>query len=624
MNMHRIPRTGISIIDRVSEKTSPLILFAAAMMTAILLSGCGGAATDSGSGDLSISLTDAAGDFAAYTVDVTALQLVNQDGTKVSALPTTTRVDFTQYANLSEFLTVASVPAGRYTQVILNLDFSNADIEVQDATGVRQATLQDAGGNPHTTLSSTLELDSGNPLVVAPGIPASLALDFDLSASNQVDFAQSPPVVQVEPFLIADLSLDGTREHRARGLLTNVDANAQTFEMHLRPFAVREREWGLITVATASDTHYEIDGVTYDGQAGIDQLGALADNAPVIVTGAITGKKQLAATEVLAGSSVPWYGKDVVKGTVIKRVGDTLTVRGHYIDRADGIAVFDSDIDITVDGLTKVTAPLSSQTAPDKDSISVGQAVTAFGTLDLSAAPYVLDSAGGDNLIRLNVTQLKATVGTANGTLLTSALAYIEGRRVEVFDFGGTGTTAADDSDPAAYDVDVGPLLSGTALPSGEIVEIRGFVAPYGQAGANGDFSAVSVIDLNQDPLGANMLLRWTGGASAPFSGIAGDAVVIDLGGVDNKNIRIAGVDVDLSGTPQLTLSAQDAEKGRYAIMMRGQPGIRLYHRFADFADALASFLNGGASVANLVAHGSYSAADTTLAGSVALVLMTR
>ena len=97
---------------------------------------------------------------------------------------------------------------------------------------------------------------------------------------------------------------------------------------------------------------------------------------------------------MLAGSSVPWNNKDVVQGTVIKRTGDILTVRGHYINRTDGIAIFNSDIDITVDDATRITAPLSNLTTLDKNSISVGQTVTALGTLNLSGSPYALDSTG--------------------------------------------------------------------------------------------------------------------------------------------------------------------------------------------------------------------------------------
>ena len=593
---------------------------------AALLTGCGGgSSSSSGSGDVSISLTDASGDFAAYSVDIASLQLVKQNGAKISALPTTTRVDFTRYTDLSELLAVATVPAGNYTRVILNLDYSNADVEVEDSAGVHKATLLNGNGAPlGSTVSVTLELASGNPLVIAPGVPASLALDFDLGASNQV-ITTNPAVVQVEPFLVADLSLDTGREHRARGLLKDVDSSAQTFEMHLRPFAARgNRNWGLVTVAASPTTHYEIDGAGYVGAAGLNQLGALQADTPLIVTGTVAGKKLLDATEVLAGSSVPWTNKDAVQGTVIKRTGDTLTVRGHYVNRTDGIAIFNSDIAVSVDSATKITAPLSNQTGLDKDSISVGQAITALGTLDLNSTPYALDSTGSANLVRMNVTQLKGIANNLNGGLLNTDLAYIEGRRIDLFDFSGTGTSSAEDSDPGSYDVDTGQLLAGTTIPGGDIVKVRGFVAPFGQASSAGDFSAIAVIDLNRDVLAANLALRWLGGTSSPFTGITADGIDIDLSGVDNGNLWLAGVGVDLSGTTAITLQPQDPANGHYAIKQRGQAGISFYKKFADFSAALTTALGDGAKVALVVAHGGYSSADAILNSSGALVLLTR
>jgi hypothetical protein len=292
---------------------------AAAALAALLVDGCGGGGSlgpSTSTGDVSVSLTDSIGDFASYTVDVTSLQLVKQNGTQVSALPNTARVDFTEYTDLSEFLTVASVPSGTYTRVVLNLDYRNADVEVQDSNGiVRKAALVDGNNQPLTTLSVTLDLASGAPLTIVPGVPASFALDFDLGVSNQVLVNTSTStVVQVEPFLIATLSLDTGREHRARGLLKDIDKTAQAFEMHLRPFAARQLEWGLITVNSATTTRYEIDGVGYVGASGLNQLATLSADTPLIVTGAVAGQKSLNATEVLAGSSVPWDSKDVVLG----------------------------------------------------------------------------------------------------------------------------------------------------------------------------------------------------------------------------------------------------------------------------------------------------------------------
>ena len=53
-----------------------------------------------------VAMTDADGDFLSYTVDVVSLKLKRPNGTVVETLPATTRIDFAQYVDLTEFLTV--------------------------------------------------------------------------------------------------------------------------------------------------------------------------------------------------------------------------------------------------------------------------------------------------------------------------------------------------------------------------------------------------------------------------------------------------------------------------------------------------------------------------------------
>lgn len=588
-----------------------------------VLAGCGGSSTassgSSGSGDVTVSMTDAPGDFLAYSVDVTALQFVKADGTTVSALPLTTRIDFTQYTDLSELFTVATVPSGVYTQVVMTLDYSNADVEVQDSAGnAQKATLVDDSGNPVTTLNVTLALPSTQPLTIKPGVPASLALDFDLSASNQV-LSESPAKVQVEPFLLADLSLDTTREHRARGLLQQVNSSAQTFQMQLRPFAIRQASWGKVTVSTNSNTLYEINGVHYSGSTGLQQLATLAANTAVIAEGTVSGTQQLSASEVLAGSSVPWSDKDVVEGTVIKRVGNELTVRGHYINRTDGIAVFNSDILVDVDGSTVVTRLEGDQSGLDSSVISVGQKVTAFGALSQSGSQYTLDSTGSGNRVHLNVTQMEANYTSQSGNLMTANVDYIEARLPSIFDFSGTGASSATDSNPAQYHVNVAGLsLSG--IGSGDILRVRGYVEPFGTVTTT-DFDAVSLIDLNQDNLAAGLVVRWSGGSASPFASIGSDSMVVNLSG-SSDSLRLAGVSVDISGQAQLTLSARTAGVGRFAIKVKGQHGITFYRNFSDFSAALQSQLSSGNTLLQLVSHGRYDSGSQTLTTAAALALV--
>ncbi|MGH8414925.1 MAG: DUF4382 domain-containing protein, partial [Gammaproteobacteria bacterium] len=197
-------------------------IFLTVLCLGLALAGCGGGnsgstgSTSTGSapancasptqqdqqGCVYVSITDAPGDFLTYTVNVTSLSLTRFDGVTVQMLPKSTTVDFAQYSNLTEFLTGVSMPPGKYVSGTITLDYSSADIQVQDVNGnAVQVTPVDQNGNPITgllTLTINLDTNSGA-LHVVPGIPRLLGVDFDLDASNQVNLSND--TVTVQPFL---------------------------------------------------------------------------------------------------------------------------------------------------------------------------------------------------------------------------------------------------------------------------------------------------------------------------------------------------------------------------------------------------------------------------------------
>ena len=63
-------------------------------------------------GTIAIAITDAEGDYDSYTVDVTSVVLQRSDGSVVETLPLSTRIDFSELTEVTEFLTIATVPAG--------------------------------------------------------------------------------------------------------------------------------------------------------------------------------------------------------------------------------------------------------------------------------------------------------------------------------------------------------------------------------------------------------------------------------------------------------------------------------------------------------------------------------
>jgi hypothetical protein len=276
---------------------SSLILIG--FLFSIFLAACSGggsgdtaSGTASSSGQVVVGITDVQGDFTAYWVDVVALTLTRQDGATVEVLPLKTRIDFSQYVELTEFVTASTIPSGKYTKASLLLDYQNADIRVEDAVGkpVKVENILDQNGSPISTLTVSVHLEDRSSLIIAPGIPAFLTLDFDLKASNQVTFnGSNMPTVTVQPLLLADVNPEEPKVHRLRGPLKAVDVGAGTFDIIIRPFihvlTGADEQFGVFKVITDGATIFDINGNLYEGQDGLQALNQQQTLTAVIVVG---------------------------------------------------------------------------------------------------------------------------------------------------------------------------------------------------------------------------------------------------------------------------------------------------------------------------------------------------
>jgi len=207
-------------------------------------------------GDVVISLTDAEGDFVAYKVTVESLLLTKASGVEVNTLPLSTDVDFAQYVEMTEFVSAATIPAGVYTRAKMRLNFTDADIQVEDDSGnaVAVETITDSEGNAVTTMDVSVNLEGVNALLIRRGVPAYLTLDFNLAASNKVTFNNGTPEMTVEPFLQAELNVESDKPHRLRGPLQSVDAAGGSFKVIIRPFIHHlgggDKRFGTMTVTS--------------------------------------------------------------------------------------------------------------------------------------------------------------------------------------------------------------------------------------------------------------------------------------------------------------------------------------------------------------------------------------
>ncbi|MCA8962181.1 MAG: metallophosphoesterase, partial [Planctomycetes bacterium] len=538
----------------------------------------------------------------------------------VETLPMTTRVDFAQYTEVTEFLTTATVPVGTYTQAKLTLDYASAEIWVENAAGdgvqVPAANIVDDTGAALGTIEVTVQFDSTNRLVIAPGIPAQVTLDFDLASSNQVEFSGATPTVTVQPVLVAGINRESLKVHRLRGPLRSVDAASQTFRVIIRPFlhalSGAQEEFGTLPVMTDVSTVFEIDGQPYVGDAGLNELASLPTLTAVIVMGEwnVTTRRY-EADQVYAGSSVPGGTLDVVSGNVTARSGNQLTVKGATLIRASGSVIFRNEVTIDIGTNTTVTRQHSTSLGAIGD-ISVGQRVVVFG--DLDGTDTVLDADFPGALAHQLITTLRATVTQVSP--LEVELVHIDGRPVSIFDFTGTGIDAPNDADPDAYHVDPGTLSLAGAIV-GTPIKIRGFVTPFGHAASAADFEARTVIDLTDVP--GLFTVDWFPSSTTAVSGVAASGLDLDLTGVGLfHHINRLGHIVDLatlSSAPSIIPDATASGHGVFAITRIAGP-IQVFFEFDDFAAALDQHLDSGRRVRSVVGIGRFEDSTATLTGT--------
>jgi len=588
--------------------------FMSAAILAAVLSGCNSGSGDSDDSSLSSSdegsvqivLTDADDAFLTYQVNITGLTLVREDGTEVDVLPATTEVDFVQYQELSELFTIASVPAGRYDSVLVGLDYSSADIVIQDSDGVSyDASVVDGDGTAISSLDVELTLSDDQELSVQRGGLHGLTLDLDLAASNEI-LSYEPAIVEVEPFLMVVAAQDEEREHRARGLLQSVDTDTSTLVMDVRPMRKREGEFGSQTITLTDETEYTIDGEELTGTDGISELAELDADTAVIAYGLLDSDAgTFTAEQVIAGSSVPWSGDDVAKGLVTARDGNVITLQGAVLERDSHEAGFSDSLTVTLADTTSVTSYHLDDT--DIADISVGQRISVAGTYDSDTAS--VDAADGS--IRLKLSQVSGQVVSTSPLELD--LASIGNRTVDLFDFAGTGESTDDDADPDAYTIQT-ESLSLTNLAVDEWISVRGYPTEYSVA--NGDFSALSVNEVSWTTTAASFVAHWLLDDSDGVT-IDADALILDTTRATVR-LRLQGVSREVSNLASVS-RIEAAESGRYAIHIAGESAA-IYSDFSEFLTALADAQTGDELVGHVTARGELEPTTETLTTTMLVV----
>lgn len=577
----------------------------------LALSGCGssGSTTDD-AGSLELAVTDAEEDFLSYQIELDAVTLNRVDGTQVAILPLSTDIDFVQYQELSELFAVMSVPAGTYESITLSLDYSDANIVIQDENGLSYtASAVDSSGTAVTQFEVELRLDNDKPLVIRPRKTAQLTLDLDLAASNTIE-SFDPPLVTVEPFMLAEAELDLEREHRVRGLMTGIDLDASSITLSVRPMRLKQGEFGQFTLAVDSDTRYEINGEEFSGEAGLSALTELDIRTPLVAYGVNLRDDDLPylASQVIAGTSVPWNNEDVLKGTITQRSENTLTIEGAVIEAAGEAGHFRQRIDMTVGIDSSVTGYRLGDA--DISNLSIGQEIMALGQYDAENGAF--DATDGH--VRMKLNRLVGEVVQQSPLIVD--LSHINRRPAAIFDFSGTGMSSLLDADPDNYEIDTNSL-DLSSIEANEWLQVRGYPTAFGEAPL--DFDALSIINPDFNLHAAKFMVKWNAEAESTLS-ISNDTLLVTTTEARHK-LHLRGV----PGSSKLgmtvdSISAQ-GDTGLYAVFAKDQ-GIHVFSDYADFVTELNALMTLGLSPKHLTASGQYSDSTEQLSAAKVTVFL--
>lgn len=601
----------------------------AILITALILAACGGGSTttsqDSNNtascnptdpntfdecGTILIGLTDADGDFLNYTVDILSLTLETADGRTVEVLPNRTRINFTDYVDLTELVSAATVPPATYVSGTISLDYVDAEVFVEVGDKSKQAVVTDLNGNPLAQTELRIILSNRDQLTVVKRRAALLQLDFDLAASHVVDIAPTPATAELDAFIIAEVHPVDEKDVRVRGPLIAVNEDAMNYVVAIRPFHDREGDFGRLMVNVSNDTEFEVDGASFTGSNGLRALAVAGLDIPTIARGTLNvSEREFTADLVLAGSSVPGSDRDAIAGNVIARSGNFLTIRGATIiphDVATDRPVhFHDDVVVEVGPNTKVFKDGDRVSDLSIDAISIGQRITVRGnqlvpTTDALAPQILFDATEG--AVRLHVTHLSGIVNAIMPGQTDITLYSIDRRRAAVFDFTGTGLIL--DADPDNYQIATGNLTLAD-FSTGRPIVAYGFPTSFGIAPP--DFTGRTIVDFTD--VRSALGVGWGAlGTIAPFVSMGSDGLVLD-----NRNMDIDQRHYISHGPLLIDLTALDSnmaivprETGRMLFSIKSEDSLRLYSDFDDFVADLTISLNGATTARSMYARGKY------------------
>jgi hypothetical protein len=627
---------------------------ALAVLMSIALAACNGTAV------VTLTSTASQDTFLTYRVGLASVQLQKSSGggTAVQLLPSGTTVDLAKLVNLSDVMGSVALPSGTYSNVVITLDYTSAEIVLDNGTLNGLAlTPVGAGGTALGQVQLTLDLDPANRFSVTSKQASLLALDFKLAASNIVNVAQK--TVTVTPLIIGSAAPIDSKTVRIRGPLSgSVNTSNTQFTLGVMPFDFPAGGAGSLVVSPTDITTYEINGTPSTGTLGFTQLGALSSGTMAeafgtftatdtdtdgtdtdtdtgtdtgttttttttdetdTTTGTVSASTNVSftASQVLAGSSAQGSGFDRVSGIVTARSGNVLTIEDGTLLANDGSNSFLSGT-ATIDIGANTAVSTFGQGSPQSNAtpqISVGSLIFAFGTATTtSSGNATLDASAGR--VRLGNSSASGLVTLQGTGSLTLDLTQLGGRSIEAFDFTGTGTSVSTDASASEYQVSTGQLdLTNSTV--GVPVEVSGLVTAFGQAPP--DFTASTLLD--PTTINAQLVIDFGSGTPAPFTTYNTSQINVDISNSSvgpRHEIQIGAQLIDTSGLssePVITPNSTSSTL-MFAIAHTVSGTVENFNEYANFITQLQTELNGSVLVTGITAVGQYTTSTFSFAAS--------
>jgi hypothetical protein len=633
-----------------------------------------------GSAVVTLTATPSTDTYLAYRVGLTSIQLQNSSGrTSGAILPKGTTVDLARLTNLSEVVGAVSLAQGNYSEAVVTLDYSQAQIIYDNGTVDGLAlTPVNASGQALGQVTLLLYLDPSEQLGVVRGSSARVSLAFNLAASNVIDVQQR--TVTVMPMIAASTLPIDSKVVRIRGPLGGINSSSTGFTSGIVPFDFGNAGAGSLGVSAQSVTTFEINGTPSTGSAGMTQLAALQSGVMVAAFGTLTTSTSssssstnttastpvttcsdgttpvtgtngvltcadgstltttpedatdtgnltathvnFSASQVLAGSSVQGGGFDRVSGIVTGRSGDTLTIdEGTLLTNEGTNSLVAGTASVLIGPNTQVTQFGGASTeANGTQDISVGSLIYAFGTASaISSSSVTLDASAGR--ARLGQTTVSGLV-TGQGTTDTLTLSLstvgstLGGRSAASFDFAGTGASAGEDASVTAYQVTTANLTLTNATV-GSPVEVTGTVTPFG-AGPP-DLSGTALLDYTT--INAELVMDYGAGTPAPFASYSTTEIDLDARnsavGVRHE-IQIGAQTVNIVGiqSDPLIVPNTSSTNAVFTIGHAVSGTFENFDTYSAFITQLQTELNGSVLVTGVTALGQYTVTSYTLSAS--------